>query len=146
MRLSLKALRYVLSAALLVSCGGGSTQPVDPATASIAGRWTLRTVSGATVPAMATSPGSTSRYDSETLDISEDGTYVDTWKISDVKYMEVDSGREAGRYTRSGTTVTLSLPQIDFAYKGTFDGARLVLRMWFPRTESIGKDEFVFTK
>jgi hypothetical protein len=127
----------------LVSCAGNSgTAPIDVNTASICGQWILRTVNGAPPPWTGTGFGD--RLNSETIGISDAGTFLDSYSSTNLATNTEDGGSQQGTYIRSGGSLTLRWTNYIFSWRGSFDGTRLTLNPVYSTGETA--DVYIFTR
>lgn len=124
--------------ALLLACGGGGESPTSPASASIAGAWTMRTVNGTTLPflvQLGTAGSVTLKTD--VLTIADAGTWSETYTYRQSGQASDQTGAASGAYTRVGTALVFQQGTATY-YTGAFTGSALNL--------SDGTFAYVFTK
>jgi hypothetical protein len=139
-----ETMRRLITALCLVvaACSGGATEPVDVKTASISGQWILRTVNGSPLPW--TGAGSGERLNSETIGISDAGTFLDSYSSTNFATNAENGGSQQGTYTRSGGSLTLKWTNYFFSWRGSFDGTRLILNPVYSTGELA--DVYIFTR
>ena len=116
-------MRTAFAVAMLVTlaCGGGSdaTAP-NPASDSIAGTFTLRTVNGSPLPFTTRAGATTVVFISGVLTVAEGGTWSDSRSFTLSGFSETTT--DGGTWTRAGTNVAF-LSTTKTGYAGTFTGS-----------------------
>lgn len=121
----------MIAGMLLFAACGDATAPGDPATASVAGQWVLRSVNGAPLPY--TYPGTGQTLTSDVIGMDDAGGFLESFTMSYTsEYVGFPtSASEPGTYTRNGRSLSLKWKSGNYGYTGDFDGTRLTLRESF---------------
>lgn len=126
-------MRKSLVLAALVTLAACGTEPPDPATASIAGTWQLRTMQGQPLPFVlpVVNPGVTTSLTRYTITIAASGgwrsQYVEV-SVRNGMAPHTDTVDEYGEWRRMGPTVTFFVGS-PLLKKATFDGVSLIMNI-----------------
>jgi hypothetical protein len=124
-------MRLLSAALLLVALGCGSDKVTGPPTAaSVAGRYSLKTVNGAPLPFLLGQVGtSKTEVMADVLALSANGTFLQTSTIRTTVdgVASTSSASEPGKFTMSGSTATFVF-DVDGSYgTGTIDDRTLTI-------------------
>lgn len=99
----------ILLLALTASCGDNNS--TNPATASVAGTYTLRTINGTALPFTLFGSGANKvEITSDVVVLNEGGTWTETGNVRTTTNGQAtnESSTDSGTYTRNGTAITLT--------------------------------------
>ena len=132
----MRCLIPLVALAVALACGSDSTQPPTPASASLAGSWSLQSVHDSVLP-FTIKQTATLKVEllSDVLKATSNGTYSETFQLRTTNAGQPGStvsNSNAGTFTLSGTAVALSsvcvtsLCQVENV-SGTLSGDTLTL-------------------
>lgn len=116
----------VLALAIFAACGGSDS--TSPASASVGGTYSLKTINGSPLPFVFQSGTTSVTILADALVVGENGTWTEStsYKQTVNGQTSTGTGGDAGTWVRAGTAVTFtSTTQGGSGYRGTFTGSGL---------------------
>ena len=115
-----------LALAITVACGGDGI--TDPASVSLAGTYSLKTVNGSPLPFTVSDATGSATLTSDVMTVADAGTWTEhyTFRLTVNGTTTNESGDTSGTWSRSGTSVTFKADG-GTAYTGTFNGSGFTL-------------------
>ena len=123
----MRRLITALALAAVAACGGDNA--TNPASGSIAGTYTLRTVNGSQLPFTVQSGTNSVTLTGDVITIADGGSWSETFAYTQTINGTTtnQTGTDGGSWSRAGTSVSLDSDGGYNAYTGTFTGNSLNL-------------------